>query len=129
MAAPKPAPVEAPRRSGETIGLRNIPWYEAPETERAAPTREARAIRGNLIETTTASSAPLQPEREKRPKVMVSITFDNNIFNAVKGFTGNLPTRKERENTTMKARGRISLDHLPLFLFTISFSIVEWSLT
>ena len=25
-AAPKPAPVEAPKRSGETMGLRNIPW-------------------------------------------------------------------------------------------------------
>ena len=56
---------------------------------------------------TTASSLPLHPESDSLSKEKKERALEKRIFNAVNGLTGYLPTRKEREKTTKKAKGRI----------------------
>jgi len=53
-AAPTPAPYETPSKSGETRGLRNIPWYATPERAKAEPVKIAATVRGSRITITTS---------------------------------------------------------------------------
>ena len=45
-AAPKQAPADAPRRSGDTMGFLNMPWYAQPAADSAVPTSSAASTRG-----------------------------------------------------------------------------------
>ena len=51
-AAPKPAPLDTPKRSDDTNGFLNIDWKAAPEIARHAPTTIAPMILGSLISKT-----------------------------------------------------------------------------
>ena len=57
IAAPKPAPADTPKISGDTSGFWNIPWYDAPEIDNAAPTIIGASILGSLISQTTVYMA------------------------------------------------------------------------
>ena len=48
-AAPTHAPYETPSKSGETRGFWNTPWYDAPDSARDAPTRNAAHTRGKRM--------------------------------------------------------------------------------
>ena len=54
--APSAAPVDTPRMSGDTSGLRNIPWYAVPAAASAAPTSSAASTRGPRTCSTTVST-------------------------------------------------------------------------
>ena len=54
--APSAAPLETPRMSGETSGLRNRFWYTAPAAASAPPINTAAIARGMRISNMTASN-------------------------------------------------------------------------
>jgi hypothetical protein len=54
MAAPTAAPDDTPIMYGSAIGFLKTPCIAVPETARAAPTRTAKNILGNLIFRTMA---------------------------------------------------------------------------
>ena len=54
--APSAAPVDTPRMSGDTSGLRNMPWYAVPAAASAAPTISAASTRGPRTCSTTVST-------------------------------------------------------------------------
>ena len=59
--APKAAPADTPRMSGETSGLRNRPWYAAPDAASAAPTSK----RGEDARTADAEDDRLDCRRQR----------------------------------------------------------------
>lgn len=68
MAAPKDAPAEAPKMSGETMGLRNRPWYDAPEMASAEPISSAAMTRGRRIFSTMLDAEAGHESSEPMPK-------------------------------------------------------------
>jgi len=87
-AAPNPAPADTPRISGDTRGFLKIPWNDAPEIDKAAPTIMTAAIRGNLISQTTAYT-------EADRLVLIWNNPDPRAIITSAGDTGYLPMRKE----------------------------------
>ena len=86
-AAPKAAPLEAPKISGEAMGLWNTPWKAAPAADREQPTRHAITIRGRRMFTTTVSICAVQVRcRTSRP-VNSSKNRANRIFTTCAGGT------------------------------------------
>jgi hypothetical protein len=89
-AAPKPAPLDTPRRSEDTRGFLNIDWNAAPEIARHAPTTIAPMILGSLISNTMV--------------VMVELTSscgnigDKIVLTTSIGLIGYLPSRNEAKN-------------------------------
>jgi hypothetical protein len=89
-AAPKPAPLETPKRSEDTRGFLNIDWNAAPEIARHAPTTIAPMILGSLISNT----------------IVVTVEFTSNcgkighiiVFTTSTGLIGYLPSRNEAKN-------------------------------
>ena len=89
-AAPKPAPLDTPKRSDDTNGFLNIDWKAAPEIARHAPTTIAPMILGSLISKTIV--------------VMVELTSncgnagDNMVYITSTGLIGYLPIKNEAKN-------------------------------
>ena len=59
VAAPKHAPADAPKRSGDTMGFLKMPWNAQPAPDSAAPMISAAATRGSLMVKNTLTSASL----------------------------------------------------------------------
>ena len=55
IAAPSAAPEATPSRNGPASGLRNTPWYEAPDSASAAPTAPAAITLGSRMSSTIVS--------------------------------------------------------------------------
>ena len=90
IAAPKPAPIDTPNKSGETRGFLNIPWNEAPAIDKAAPTSKAAIILGNLIVNTIEFNSE---DTAKDGNIGLKIVFITSI-----GATGYLPNMKDKKN-------------------------------
>ena len=102
-AAPKAAPLEAPRMSGEAMGLWNTPWKAAPAAERAQPTRQAITIRGRRMFTTAISICSVQVlSRVPRP-ANSSRNRVHRILTTVRGGTPYRPREKETRNRNRRA--------------------------
>jgi len=90
-AAPKPAPAETPKMSGDTNGFLNIPWNDAPDRDKAAPTIMAAAILGIRISHTTAYTAGAKSVCIWKNPVKSAITTSD-------GDKGYLPIRNDSTN-------------------------------
>ena len=107
-AAPKAAPLEAPRMSGEAMGLWNTPWKAAPAAERAQPTRQAITIRGRRMFTTAISICSVQVLCRAPFPANSSTNRAASIFTTVRGGTPYRPREKERRNRNRSTRPRMS---------------------
>ena len=72
--APSAAPVETPRMSGDTSGLRNMPWYAVPAAASAAPTISAASTRGPRTWSTTVSTVGLACWPKRTDKISLTET-------------------------------------------------------
>ena len=128
-AAPKPAPLDTPKRSEDTNGFLNIDWNAAPEIARQAPTTIAPIIRGSLISNTIV--------------VIVCETSscgnngDNKVLITSTGLIGYLPIKNDAKNKTIGKKIKsimpiISFDSLsintPISLFPSVLSPIEFVL-
>jgi hypothetical protein len=91
--APSPAPLEMPSIYGSARGLRKSAWKTTPEHASAAPTMQARIIRGNLTDTNTAFNGTfLVPIKEHTTITATSttsanVTLTTNFFAVNNSFT------------------------------------------
>ena len=96
MHAPKPAPALAPNKSGETSGLRNMPWNDAPAAESAAPTITTSRMRGMRMLKMTLSRLRSSPASvcpwKWRTMPSTSSAGDTEYFPNAK-LTSTMPTR------------------------------------
>ena len=116
-AAPKAAPLEAPRMSGEAMGLWKTPWKAAPAADREQPTRHAMRMRGRRMLMTTVSISRVQVLcRAPRP-TNSSRNRAKSIFTTCQGGTPYRPREKETKNSIRSTRPRMSKARRARFSF------------
>ncbi len=93
IAAPNPAPLLTPRRSGDTNGFLNSPWNDAPAIDSDAPTIIAAIILGSLTLNTILVIVG--------DTVRFGIIGDNIVFITSTGFIGYLPTINDVKNRSI----------------------------
>ncbi len=93
IAAPNPAPLLTPNRSGDTSGFLNSPWKDAPAMASDAPTISAASILGSLTWNTMLVIVG--------DTVSVGISGESIVFITSIGLIGYLPTMNDAKNRSM----------------------------
>lgn len=90
IAAPNPAPLLTPNKSGDTRGFLNSPWNDAPAIDRDAPTINAASILGSLTWNTMLVIVG--------DTVRAGINGESIVFITSIGLIGYLPTMNDAKN-------------------------------
>lgn len=112
-AAPKAAPVDAPRISGADMGFLKMHWYDVPATERDAPTKTAMTTLGSLTIMSILFWTLVQ-------KGSMGRIFEKIMPKHSLTLMSNLPKSRDKVAVTRRMMISSIITNKPVFLFSLS---------